>query len=452
MAGKPGDEESSSAPANAAAFLRSLEMPATVRFRIDDAESPLLLAAMNAAAAVASETGPGQARAAADLASLWDALLPLLSGLSEPLRVSRRLHKIVVATQRAVNILLKNDEEAMVFAQDLGDLARTQDRVVQSFSERVDEYFRNFPTVPRRPQHVPHGYRAAVSLETYEPPEGLERGECATCLIRDFIEEAHEMAKRENSQFKYVKAVANATIERWHSKFLENMMRLEQDCLVELQRQINEMMQISGLVNHADWQANLQSLIVSPIEAVGFGVLSGSVIGVYAGTIANAVAGVGFGFGLGVGAVFGVLVAAILLEDTPLAKNLGVWSFEDGQLKAAQTVLDVLNQPEFQKRAKDVVLQQFEQRLRACMDQLAALRDPNASSRAEARTARGIQERVADLQRSLSQWFMHFVSDQVGRDPWLVPPPKDLQDALLRPAAVPGGPSGGKRHENSDSD
>ena len=31
------------------------------------------------------------------------------------------------------------------------------------------------------------------------------------------------------------------------------------------------LMQISGLVNHADWQANLQSLIVSPLEACPMG-------------------------------------------------------------------------------------------------------------------------------------------------------------------------------------
>lgn len=68
------------------------------------------------------------------------------------------------------------------------------------------------------------------------------------------------------------------------------------------------------------------------------------------------------------------------------------------------------------------------------MEQLADLRDPSASSRAEAQAALGIQERIAELQKTLAQWFSHFVKVQVGRDPWLVAPPQDLREALSRRA------------------
>ncbi|CAE7548870.1 unnamed protein product [Symbiodinium sp. CCMP2456] len=58
------------------------------------------------------------------------------------------------------------------------------------------------------------------------------------------------------------------------------------------------------------------------------------------------------------------------------------------------------------------------------------LRDASQSSRQEAATAISIQARIASLQHSLTIWFNHFVSGQLGRDPWLVPPPDDLRAAL----------------------
>ncbi|CAE8706667.1 unnamed protein product, partial [Polarella glacialis] len=358
------------------------------------------------------------------------AIMPLLGGLSEPLRISRRLHKIVVATQQAMNILLKDDQKATVFEQNSHDLKETQEQVVQSFRERVDGYFRNFPRLARAPGFVPEGCRPEVSLETYQPPEGLERDECATCLIPTFIMQAHETAKSEKSQFKYVRAVASLVIEQWQSKFMENMMTLEQECVEELQRQISELMHIRGLIHHTEWETSLRSLITSPIEAVGLGCLFGSMVGGYVGLIAEAVAGVGLGVGLGLGVLVAAGIAAVLFEDSDLARNIGAWTYEDGQIRVAQTVLDILNKRDFQARAKGLVLQEFQKRLQACLDQLSSIRDPSASACEEAQAALGIQARVSELQLSLSNWFKHFVVDQVGRDPWLVAPPHDLRAAL----------------------
>jgi hypothetical protein len=227
-----------------------------------------------------------------------------------------------------------------------------------------------------------------------------------------------------------VKAVSTVVIERWQSKFLENMMRLERDCLQQLQDHFHEIMSIRGLINHSDWQADLQSLITSPIEAVGFGCLAGLTAGGYVGLLAEAVAGIGLGVGFGIGLLVTAGVAAICFEDSALAKNLGIWTFEEGQICAAQTVLDILNKQDFQAKAKELVLHEFQRRLEACMNQLADIRDPAASTREEARAALSIQARVAELQRALSLWFSNFVGSQVGRDPWLVTPPIDLRAHL----------------------
>merc|ERR1711920_58110 len=99
-------------------------------------------------------------------------------------------------------------------------------------------------------------------------------------------------------------------------------------------------MQIGGLINHADWEATLQSLITSPIEAVGWGCLAGSVVGGYAGIIAEAVAGVGLGVGVGLFALVGLAVASATASESALAKRIGAWSYEDGQYQVAKTVLD----------------------------------------------------------------------------------------------------------------
>jgi len=384
----------------------------------------------------------------------WPPSGPLSCRLSEPLRISRRLHKIVVATQRVVNILLKDDQQAMVFEQNREDLEETQRKVLKSFSDRVDTYFRGFPEIVRRPDStlVPAGFRPKTSLQDYRPPEGLDRHECAISLIPRFIREAHESAQHEKSQFRYVKAVATVTIERWQSKFLENMMRLERDCLMELQDKISQLSSIHGLIDHSQWQADIQSLITSPIEAAGFGCFAGTLAGTYVGLVAEAVAGVGLGMGLGVGLLVAAGVAAVCFEDSALAKNLGIWTYQEAQDIVAQTVLDILNKRDFRAKAKELVMQEFTRRLQACMEELADLRDPAASSRAEARTALGIQARVAELQRTLGAWFSHFVGKQVGRDPWLVPPPTDLRTALAtRPEGkVPREAGGGRTPEDSD--
>jgi len=154
------------------------------------------------------------------------------------------------------------------------------------------------------------------------------------------------------------------------------------------------------------------------------------VVGGYCGLVAEALAGVGLVTGMGLGIMVAAGVTVALGMETDLARNIGVWTYEDGQLRVAQTVLDVINRRAFQAKAKDLVMVEFRRRLRACMEQLADLRDPSLSTRPEARAAMGIQARVGELQRSLGKWFSHFVCDQVGRDPWLVPPPEDLRTAL----------------------
>jgi len=336
-----------------------------------------------------------------------------------------------------VNILLKDDERAMVFGQKREDLEHTYQMVAQSFAARVGQYFAGFPELAVGPMHVPAGCQAKVSLVNYPPPMGLSRDECATCLIRTFIKEAHESAKHEKSQFDYVKSVAHATLERWQAKFLENMMRLERECLMQLQQQISQLMQIGGLIDHSEWQASLRDLITSPVEAVSLSGIAGSIVGIYGGVLAEVIAGAGLTVGFGLGAMVFLGLSAIMLPDSALGRKVGLWDYEDGQMRAAQTVLDILNKPEFQAKAKELVRSEFERRLRVCIDQLADLRDPSTSSAPEAQAALGIQHRVAELQRALSSWFSRFVNEQVGRDPWLVQPPADLRAALDAESASP---------------
>ena len=72
-----------------------------------------------------------------------------------------------------------------------------------------------------------------MSLDSYKPPPGLDAAECATSLIWKFIRDAHEEAKTEKSQFKYVKTVATLAIRAWQGAFLhaspssENWAQLE---------------------------------------------------------------------------------------------------------------------------------------------------------------------------------------------------------------------------------
>eukprot|EP00439_Symbiodinium_sp_Y106_P030764 s5991_g3.t1 len=165
----------------------SLPLPAALFFRTE--EAPLLLAATNASSALQAANTANARDASKEISKFWHALLPLLDGVSEPLRINQRLHKIVVATQHAVNILLKYDEKATVFRQSGEELLAARDR----------------------------------DLELYVPPAGLSREECATCLIQDFVAEAHEVAKPEKSQFKYVKLVASRVLEQWQEKFLETL-------------------------------------------------------------------------------------------------------------------------------------------------------------------------------------------------------------------------------------
>lgn len=181
-------------------------------------------------------------------------------------------------------------------------------------------------------------------------------------------------------------------------------MRFEQDCLTELQQQIQRSMHIGGLIDHSHWQANLRDLITSPVEAMGTGCLFGSLAGIYAGVIAETIAGIGLGVGLGLGAVVCFMVSAALFEDTALARNMGFWNFDDGKERAMQTVLDILNKPDFQAQAKELVQAEFDRRLRSCLEQLADLRDPSASDLPEARQARKLQDRLTELQRALSGW------------------------------------------------
>merc|ERR1719416_266429 len=119
-----------------------------------------------------------------------------------------------------------------------------------------------------------------------------------------------------------------------------------------------------------------------------------------------------------------------MMEDSAFARRFGLWTYEEGQARVLQTVLDILNKRDFKAKAKELVVTEFEKRLSVCMEQIADLRDPASSGRAEAQAAVGIQTKVAELQRALGRWFSNFVSEQVGRDPWLVPPPPDLRAAL----------------------
>ena len=121
---------------------------------------------------------------------------------------------------------------------------------------------------------------------------------------------------------------------------------------------------------------------------------AGTLVGGYCGLLAQAVMGVGMGVGVGLGVLVAVGVASVLFEDSVLAKNMGVWTPEEAQMRAAQTVLDILNKPDFQEKAKGMVLTEFERRLGSCLDQLADLRDPSTSDKPEAKEALSIQLRV----------------------------------------------------------
>jgi len=452
-------------PANPEQFLREQQLPVQLRFRTENAEALLLLAATNAAGAVAAHGSPTRDKAREELQCLWESLIPLLRGLSEPMRISKRLHKIIVATQQVINILLKDDEQAMIFEQNREELESLKTRVLKSFEEKLHQYFAGLPRIVFPPEHVPAGCLPQVSLSSYRPPAGLERSECATCQIPKFILEAHESAQAQKSEFKYVKAVATAAIERWQQTFIDNMMKMQRDCTVELQQQVTEIMQIRGLIDHADWQTNLQSLITSPVESVLSGALAGGVVGVYGGLLAEAsmatlIPGIGLGVGLGLGVLVAGAVAAACFNRSELARNIGIWTHEEGQARAAQTVLDVINKKEFQEKAKEMIFGEFQRRLQSCMEQLADLRDPSASNQPEAKAAMNIQLKVAELQRTLSVWFSHFVTDQVSSDPWLVPPPPDLKAAaegdIARLSSLLGlvadGADGGGVSDGSDSD
>jgi len=167
---------------------------------------------------------------------------------------------------------------------------------------------------------------------------------------------------------------------------------------------------------------------------MGFGALAGSIVAGYAFVLGEVLAGAGLTVAGPLGILVFAGVSALMMEGTDLARHVGAWSYEDGKIRAAQAVLDILNKKEFQAQAKELVKAEFAKRLRTCMDELADLRDPNTSTSPEAEEARGIQAKVADLQGALSRWFKRFVERQVGRDPWLVAPPEDLRVALLEPS------------------
>lgn len=71
----------------------------------------------------------------------------------------------------------------MVFEQGREHLNDTYQKVARSFADRMDQYFRGFPELASKPEFVPEGCRAKLWWAAYQPPAGLDRSECAMCLI-----------------------------------------------------------------------------------------------------------------------------------------------------------------------------------------------------------------------------------------------------------------------------
>ncbi|CAJ1349099.1 unnamed protein product [Effrenium voratum] len=391
--------QESEARTNVADYLRSLETPAKLRFQT---EEHLLLAASNAAAALQAVP-----EAADEVVQLWQSLLSLLAGVSEPLRISCRLQKIVVASQQAANILLKDDDQAVLFSAD--QLQVTQQSLAASFRQRLDGYFQDLPS-------------NATELASYKPPQGLPPTECATCLIPEFVKVGHDTAKSETRHADYVRCLAQLAMEQWQAKFLENMVRLEQSCFKELQRQLGELLQC-GL--QEAWQASgVRRLAASPLRALRAGA-TGYLLG---GTASAAAELLGASLSLGLPGLCMALAAAYFLEDSQ--SRLGSWSYEEAQRRAVEMVLEILSRPDFQTKAKETVLEEFQRCLTTSLAELSEARDASASSSSEAQAAVSLQARVKELQESLSSWFNHFVTEQLSRDPWLIPAPENLRLAM----------------------
>lgn len=304
--------------------LRSLVLPARLRFRTGEAKCAPLLACASAAAAVR-----GGAAAMSEVRALWASLLPLLWGSSEPLPLARRLQCVVEATQRVVNILME-DDRPLVFWSGQEHFSDLRHKATRSFAERMDQYFAGFPKYFAGFIGVWHkGSVEELCWEDYTPPVGLDRSECAMCLLDSFFQDAEGPW------------VFDEILKRWYVKFLETSVGFDQNCLDELQR--------------------------STRHAVG--------------------------------------------RMMPFNFRL-----QARQVDAKQLVLHVLNRSDVQAHAKELVQAEFDRRMRCCLGRLAHIQD--------------LSQRLSRLRQCMSDWFTRFADEQVGRDPWLQPPPEELRDAL----------------------
>lgn len=372
-------------------------------------------------------------------------MLRLLDGISEPLRLSRRLCKFAHATQKIVDIFLDEDAAAMPFEQNRAQLTEMQGRALAMCSERVEKYFEGFPSCAESLNVIQDGSEQLLSLGNYEPPAGLRVQECAVFLLAGFINEAHELALKERSQHKYVKTVASLAMQRWLDRFIDNVLKIEHGCALEICQTVATLLKAPIFAKRLkacqNWGKELENLMNVSVEAVACGCFSRMTTGILQVCDTTAALKCGLGAAITSG------LSGKCSEDSPSAKAVGAWNHTEAKKNALQIVLDICNSPEFQLKAKELVLQDFERRLKSCMDKFADFRDPHlvAASREAARDSIALQAKIADIQRSVDCWFFHFANQQICRDPWLIPPPNALHAAL--PAYFTKNPSGMHAHE-----
>mmetsp|Transcript_45989 Transcript_45989/g.80086 ORF Transcript_45989/g.80086 Transcript_45989/m.80086 type:complete len:931 (+) Transcript_45989:73-2865(+) len=408
-------------------------LPVTISFRTQSSEMPVMLATTNASGFLHG-TSKGE-----DVAQVWEMLQKLLSGLADPMRLSKRLTTVMAGTQQAMNILLQDDLASNLFQKNREEYMKVQQSVIEKFSFSVDAYFSKFPTYITKARfqkmqsmNMEQREPSQVScLSDYSPPRGLSSDTCAICQLPQFIHVAHEEEKalQGNNRYDYVKNVAQKAIDMWYGKFQENLHRYEQECAYPLtQMDFAKSLPLHGVdVRH--WAPTVVELEMDSHCFATFGL--GTLVGAGAGAlslVAPPVPVIAIG---SYGALMG-LIGLCILPESSMVNSHGFWEYDSAREDAMQSVLDVLNKDDVQEAAKKSSIDSFQARLENYMHEFANFRSLDIADSEESRVARTIRQDVEESIFRLSAWFARFISNLITNDnPWILPPPADLQGIRL---------------------
>lgn len=277
--------------------------------------------------------------------NFMSSLHQLGSQIATPLHSHRMLHQLLGGTQRLVNVVLRDCEDARVLStQSILHMKEVGESMKTKFRNNVENYFT--------------GIDWTISgVAAFTPPRPFNRDDCAINLIPSIYRESFESYKQtvaqrgyvDDSKKKAVLIIVNRALSEIQQKLLKNMRRFEQDALKELEDQFR-----ARVGENKDLLVSKVGLTVYD-HFVATGTFIGGIGGgllVYTGCVSHGLAAAAAG-GTGImataGAAVGVLLGSFVLlpmlfaGGAYLARNeIGWWKVDEIKDVALTECLGVL--------------------------------------------------------------------------------------------------------------